>query len=219
MKKSIKILIDVTMTILFMIQMAYHITGNALHEWLGMLLFGLFVLHHLLNLRWHQNLFKGKYPPIRVLMLTLDAALFVSMLGMMISGIMLSREVFGFLHLRAGMFGRRLHMVSTAWGYLLMAAHIGLHWGQVVAAMRRRTAGRIPKWLPTAAAAVLSAYGVIAFYRRGLWRYLFLLVEYAFFDYGERPILFFADYAAILILFAALGYYGVKLLRKSERRS
>lgn len=219
MKKSIKILIDVTMTVLFMIQMAYHITGNALHEWLGMLLFGLFMLHHLLNLRWHQNLFKGKYPPIRVLMLTLDAALFVSMLGMMVSGILLSREVFGFLHLRAGMFGRRLHMVSTAWGYLLMAAHIGLHWGQVVAAMRRHTAGRIPKWLPTAAAAALSAYGVIAFYRRGLWRYLFLLVEYAFFDYGERPILFFADYAAILILFASLGYYGVKLLRKSERRS
>ena len=219
MKKSIKILIDVTMTVLFMIQMAYHITGNALHEWLGMLLFGLFVLHHLLNLRWHQNLFKGKYPPIRVLMLTLDAALFVSMLGMMVSGILLSREVFGFLHLRAGMFGRRLHMVSTAWGYLLMAAHIGLHWGQVVAAMRRHTAGRIPKWLPTAAAAALSAYGVIAFYRRGLWRYLFLLVEYAFFDYGEHPILFFADYAAILILFAALGYYGIKLLRKSERRS
>ena len=150
-------------------------------------------------------------------MTVIDLLLFAAMLGMMVSGILLSREVFGFLHLRAGMFGRRLHMVSTAWGYILMAAHLGLHWGQVLGMMKKRLGTPLPGWLPSAAAGVLALYGAYAFYRRGLWQYMFLLVEYAFFDYEELLVLFFADYLAILALFAVIAYYSMKCLRKPRK--
>ncbi len=216
MKRRIKILIDVVMTGLFLVLMAYHITSNALHEWLGTGLFVLFIVHHLLNLNWHRTLLKGRYTPARIMMLALDLLLFTAMLGMMVSGILLSREVFGFLHLRAGMFGRRLHMVSTAWGYVLMAAHLGLHWGQVVAAAKKKI--HVPAVVPKAVAAVLAVYGAYAFYVRGLWKYLFLLVEYAFFDYEEPALLFFADYLAILALFAAAAYYTSKRFRTAPRK-
>ena len=49
------------------------------------------------------------------------------MLGMMISGIMISSDVFDFLNIRTTMFGRKLHMISTSWGFVLMAIHVGLH--------------------------------------------------------------------------------------------
>lgn len=127
--RLLKIAVDIAMTILFLVMMAYHVTGNTLHEWLGVMLFVLFILHHILNWRWHISIFKGRYTVMRILMTGVNVLLFLSMAGMMISGILLSREVFGFLHLRAGMFGRRLHMVSTAWGFCLMAVHLGLHGG------------------------------------------------------------------------------------------
>lgn len=207
------------MTVLFLTLMAYHVTGESLHEWLGVTLFVLFILHHILNIKWYATLFKGKYPAARILMFSINFLLFAAMVGMMASGIMLSREVFGFLNLRAGMFGRRLHMVSTVWGYLLMSMHLGLHWGMMMGIVRKK----IPmesKWggyAVRAIAILLSAYGAYAFVTRQLADRMFLLVEFAFFDYQEPAIFFFADYMSILILFAAIAYYLSKFLRKPKQ--
>lgn len=217
-KQRFKIGIDVIMTVLFMTLMAYHVTGNRLHEWLGVTLFVLFILHHILNAKWYTGLFKGKYPAGRILMLSINFLLFAAMAGMMVSGIMLSRDVFGFLNLRAGMFGRRLHMVSTAWGYLLMSMHLGLHWGMMMGMVRKKIPMK-SKWggyAVRAIAILLSVYGVYAFVTRQLADRMFLLMEYAFFDYQEPAIFFFADYLSILILFAAIAYYLSKFLRKPK---
>ena len=218
-KQIFKISVDVLITVLFLAQMAYHIAGNSLHEWLGTILFALFVLHHILNLNWYKTLFKGKYSAVRILMTTINVLLFAAMVGMMISGIMLSREVFSFLNLRAGMFGRRLHMISTSWGYLFMSAHIGLHFGMIAGIFKKKIkfqnkllgiTGRI-------SAALLSAYGIYAFITRQLADRMFLLMEYAFFDYEEPALFFFGDYLCILILFAALAFTLSKILKPRKR--
>lgn len=217
-KQILKIAIDIAMTVLFLALMAYHVTGNSLHEWLGVTLFLLFIVHHVLNFKWYKGLFKGKYMASRVLMAAVNLLLFAAMVGMMISGIMLSREVFSFLNLRAGMFGRRLHMVSTAWGFCLMAAHVGLHWGMVVAMMKKLpVSGKWAGMIARGVAALLALYGIYAFISRQIGERMLLLMEYAFFDYGEPAVFFFADYICILILFAALSYYLAKLLRKKKR--
>ena len=217
-KKVFRILIDIAMTILFLVLMAYHVTGNSLHEWLGVTLFLLFIVHHVLNFRWYKGLFKGKYTASRVLMAAVNLLLFAAMVGMMISGIMLSREVFSFLDLRAGMFGRRLHMVSTAWGFCLMAAHVGLHWGMGAAMMKKLpVSGKWAGIIARVVAALLALYGIYAFISQQIGKRMLLLMEYAFFDYGEPAIFFFADYICILVLFAALSYYLAKLLQKKKR--
>lgn len=216
-KQVFKIAIDIAMTVLFLFLMAYHITGNSLHEWLGVMIFILFIVHHILNLKWYRGLFKGKYTASRILMATVNFLLFAAMVGMMVSGIMLSRDVFGFLNLRAGMLGRRLHMVSTAWGFCLMATHIGLHWGMVVAMIKKLpVSGKWTGIIARVVAALLALYGVYAFISRQIGERMFLLMEYAFFDYEEPAVFFFADYVSILILFAVLSYYLAKLLRKKK---
>lgn len=218
-KQIFKISVDVFMTVLFLAQMAYHITGNILHEWLGTILFALFVLHHMLNLNWYKTLFKGKYSAVRILMTTINVLLFTAMVGMMISGIMLSREVFAFLNLRAGMFGRKLHMISTSWGYLFISAHIGLHFGMIAGIFKKKIKFQ-KKWLGMAgriSVALLSAYGTYAFITRQLADRMFLLMEYAFFDYEEPALFFFGDYLCILILFAALAFTLSKILKPRKR--
>ncbi|SEP22931.1 hypothetical protein SAMN04487895_1375, partial [Paenibacillus sophorae] len=41
----IKLIIDLVMTILMFVEMAYYITGNRVHENVGVTLFGLFIAH------------------------------------------------------------------------------------------------------------------------------------------------------------------------------
>ena len=43
---------------------------------------------------------------------------------------------------------------------------------------------------------------------------MFLQTLFAYFDYAEPMAAFFADYLAIMVLFAAGGYYTGRLLKK-----
>lgn len=215
MKSKQKILIDVMMTILFMIQMAYHITGNRLHEWLGVFLFALFILHHVFNRNWYKNLLKGKYTLPRIVMITINTLLFVSMIGMMVSGIMLSRDVFSFLNLRSGMFARRIHMVSTSWGYLLMSMHIGLHWGLVSGRMKKIAfLSMFSTVIVNMVKIAVCGYGLVCLITNQLLERMFLLVEYAFFDYSQPVLFFFSDYLCIMICFAMTMDVFIQHLRK-----
>jgi len=55
--------------------------------------------------------------------------------------------------------------------------------------------------------AVLAGYGIYAFVKRGFADYLFMKSVFVFFDFSEPVIFFLVDYAAVMILFALIGYY------------
>ena len=96
MKSSMKfkIGIDFVMTVLLLCQMTYLLIGETAHEWMGVAMFILFILHHALNWRWYRNLVKGRYTGVRILQITVNFLVLISMLGLMVSGIILSREAF-----------------------------------------------------------------------------------------------------------------------------
>lgn len=62
-----KIAIDVSLSILLLCCMAYHLTGNSGHEWLGTVFLIVFTIHQAANIRWYKNLFKGKYSYYRTI--------------------------------------------------------------------------------------------------------------------------------------------------------
>ena len=96
-KMKIKMGIDLLMTVLLLCLMAYQITGEELHEWFGAGMLLLFIAHHILNIRWYGNLFKGKYKPLRILQTFVNFSVLISMLCLGYSGIVLSRHVFAAL--------------------------------------------------------------------------------------------------------------------------
>lgn len=55
---KVKIVVDFLMTILLFLLMAFQITGQELHEWLGAGMLALFLTHSILNYRWYKNLFR-----------------------------------------------------------------------------------------------------------------------------------------------------------------
>ena len=58
-KQILKIIVDILMTAALLLLMSYSLFGEAAHEWAGTVMFVLFVVHHILNRRWRQSLFKG----------------------------------------------------------------------------------------------------------------------------------------------------------------
>ena len=101
--------------------------GLLLHGILGSTLLILFFVHHVLNVKWYAGLGKGKYPPARVFFLVIDFLLLAAMIGMAVSSILLSGDIFRFSPFYGTRTARTLHTLSTAWGFLLMLLHLGLH--------------------------------------------------------------------------------------------
>ena len=129
-KARLKIVIDALMTLALLFLMGYQFWGDVAHEWAGAGMFVLFIVHHILNWNWYKTLFRGKYTPFRIFQLILDLAVFAAMICLMISGIMLSNYVFVFLNIHGGIsLARLLHMASSYWGFVVMALHLGIHWG------------------------------------------------------------------------------------------
>ena len=121
-KARIKIITDALMTFALLFLMGYQFWGDIAHEWVGAGMFILFIAHHILNKGWYRSLFKGKYTPARIFQLIVDILVFLAMVGLMVSGVILSNHVFAFLNIRGGMaFARVLHMSASYWGFVLMA--------------------------------------------------------------------------------------------------
>ena len=124
--------------------------------------------------------------------------------------------VFAFLPIRGGlMLARRLHILGSYWGYLLMSLHLGLHWGMVCRLAAKK---RSPKRKYQAAGLIISlliaAYGVRVFIRRNFLTYLFLRSEFVFLDYEEPRLKFFLDCLALMGLCIFAAHYGAKLVKR-----
>lgn len=215
-KMKVKMGIDLLMTILLLLLMAYQVTGEALHEWIGAGMLVLFLLHNLLNIRWYGALAKGKYTLLRVVRTAVNFAVLASMLIQAYSGIVLSRHVFAFLPISGGMATARvMHLAGSYWGFILMSVHLGMHWGQIIGMFRKLTGGKMPAaltWVIRLLAAGLAVYGAVCFYQADIASYLFLRVEFAFLDYEKSGALILAENLAMMELCVFLSYYMTRAL-------
>lgn len=92
MNKNLKIrlLADSGMTLALLLLMSYQLVGEKAHEWIGMAMFLLVIGHHVLNRRWMGNITRGKYTVHRILQTVIVILLALTMIGFMVSGILLS---------------------------------------------------------------------------------------------------------------------------------
>lgn len=219
-KMKLKLTADILMTMVLLMLMAYSLIGEALHEWLGIGIFLLFLFHQRLNAGWYRSLGKGRYSAYRILQTLLVLLMLCTMIGSMVSGIVLSQYALDFLPIRGGNdWARMLHLPCTYWSFVLMSLHFGLHWSMVVGLVRRRMGSGSPvrTALMRVLGALIAVCGAVSFSRHDLFSYLFLRTHFVFFDFDQPLALFFADYLSIMGMFVFLGYYGGKLLKMTGR--
>ena len=221
----IKICVDIAMTVALLLLMAYQLVGDKEHEWIGIIMFVLFVLHHILNRGWIRNILRGKYYARRIVQALLVFMILLCMVGSMVSGIMLSRYLFVMLNIRGGTaLARSVHMLCAYWGFVFMSIHLGFHWNMMIAMAgkvfpkKQGEHAKVGIIIMRVIAVVIAVYGMFAFVKRDIWNYMILKNHFAFFDFSESVIFFLLDYLAVMGLFVFIGHYlsrGLLRLDKS----
>ncbi len=94
----VKRAVDAVMTILLLFLMAYQVTGESLHEWIGMGMTLLVIVHQILNRKWYSVLFAGKYNPYRTITTVLNVLLLFSFALTAFCGMSMSGYAVPFLY-------------------------------------------------------------------------------------------------------------------------
>ncbi len=214
-KRIVKKTVDVMMTILLLCLMAYQVTGEALHEWCGIGMTVLLIVHHILNGKWSASLFKGKYNAYRIVSTAVNALLFVSIALTAVCGMAMSAKAVPFLYgILPVSFARRFHLSMSYWSFVLMGFHLGLHVPAMTAGWKLK---RTVRTILAAAFTVISGLGFMLFVKSGIPGYLFFRSPFAFFDYEKSVPTVFAENLAVLTAFAFLGACCVSLLKGEKK--
>lgn len=194
----------VLMTIALMLLMSKQITEQAGHEYIGISMFVLFLIHQYLNRRWYGALFKGRYTANRMLSTAVNFSLLISFLLTAFSGIMIS-ENFPELNVEPlTSFARTTHLCCSYLSFVLMGIHLGLHWGII--------AGKIKFSWPGILGSAFAGWGLYVFMSARLYEYIFLINEFAFIDYDKNALLALTENIAMMTFWTLAGYQVSKIL-------
>lgn len=218
-----KRIVDAAMYVLFLLLMGQYLLRGAAHEWLGIAVGILFAIHNALNFKWYAALFKGRYTALRIVQTAVNALLIVAVLLCMLSGVLVSQHIFTVGNGRAIELGRQIHLVATAWAFVLMTVHLGLHWSLFTAlakhlSLSERAKRQIHLGLCLCVAA-LCLYGLYQFASRRFWEELFHLIDYQKeYDYTQSLPACLAGTLALSVPPIAASHYAKKLLLKRHGR-
>ena len=202
---KIRRIVDILLTICLMLQMSMQITEQEFHEYSGMFMFVLFLIHQFLNRRWYGALLKGKYTLLRSFSTLINFSLLISFVITGFCGIVIS-EKFQALNIEAlTSFARLGHLCCAYLSFLLMGIHLGLHWGMI--------AGKIKANWPAVLAIIIAGYGLYAFVSvNNIFSYIFLTNQFAFIDYDKNFILVIAENISMFAFWTLTGYQASKIL-------
>lgn len=129
----------------FAVLMSWRLTGLYLHEWIGIALIAMIVLHLLVHWGWFESRVASlsRSGARRYGALLLNTGVFAAMGSTIISGLVVSKVVVpnqltpaSYLHWHG------LHESAATFTVLLLGLHLAFNWERVRGAMRRLSAGR-----------------------------------------------------------------------------
>ena len=210
----IKRIVDAVLTVLLLFLMAFQVTGDVLHEWLGIGMTVTLVLHNILNRKWYKAVFKGKYSPYRITMTAVNSLMLVSIALTALSGMSMSGHAVPFMYgLINVMTARELHLAMSYWSFIFMGLHIGLHMKSMTAKLPEK--GKIIfKVILTG----VSGVGLWLFIRGDIVNYILFRAHFAFLDHTTAKWLIILQNLAMLLFFVLVGYTLSELTQKNGEK-
>lgn len=178
-------------------------------------------MHNILNIKWYKSFYKGKYNFRRIISTITNLLLLASMIILMITGIMISRDVFAFLGLNSGLTVHQLHTCAAAWGLVFMSIHVGMHW-QMLINMTAKITGHINKniivtIIQRIIAVGIVLYGIKSSFDLNIGSKLFMQAAFSYWNFDESTIGFFLAYLSIMGIYITATYYLVALINKFHK--
>ena len=212
-------MIDIALAILFALVLTTALVSEAPHEYLGVLVFVVAGVHIVLNRRAIASLFKIRGRILRVIQLIVIFGLVATLLGQVVSSLVLSKFAFAFLPVLPGAsVARQMHLLCSYWSFVFAFAHVGLQMRPLAFLFNFDREGREKRehsagttWILRIVIAVVAVLGAVSFVQVGMAPYLLGQVKFAYADYGIPLALSFVRYASIAVLVTVL-FAGVRLL-------
>ena len=213
---TIKKIVDVCMTIILIFLMAYQVTGEALHEWIGIGMTLTVIIHQILNRKWYATIFKGKYHPARVTMTAVNILLIASFLLTAFCGMSMSIYAVPFLYDMAPVsFVRRIHLSMSHWSFVLMGIHLGLHIKTMFSGVRiEEKTARVLRIILT----VTAGCGFWLFMKNNMPDYLFFRIAFAVLDYEKAAGIVFLENIIMLLFWVVIGIQVLELIRRKDQK-
>ncbi|MFB3162501.1 DUF4405 domain-containing protein [Neobacillus sp. 179-J 1A1 HS] len=212
---------DLVMTFLMLIAMAYYISGNMVHEVVGVVVLLLFIVHNFLNRRWYRAILKGKHNLRRILQIGINLLFLVTMIVMIVSALFISSELFPFISIDNDMMLRQIHVQTAYWGFIIMAVHIGLSWEMILNSLRRMAGITGTNRIRTIALRILAvlivAYGVRSSFEGEMGSKLFVYNPFGW-SSDDSTIRFLIDHLAIMGIYVCGTHYTLKFIHKQGKR-
>ena len=207
----VKRIVDGCMTILLLCMMAYQVTGEKLHEWIGIAMTALVILHQILNRKWYASFIKGKYNLYRILTTLVNLALLFSFFMTAFCGMSMSGHAVPFLYgMTKVSFARRMHLSMSHWAFILMGLHLGLHVPLITAKWKLKDRGKL---MLASLFCCIAGYGLYLFLKSGITNYIFFRISFAFLDYEKAGVLVFLENIFMLTFWAFIGAQLASLCR------
>ena len=212
----IKRIVDAAMTVLLLFLMAYQVTGEMAHEWIGMGMTVLVIIHQILNRKWYGALFKGKYNPYRTVTTILNILLLLGIALTAFCGMSMSGYAVPFLYGMAPVsFVRRMHLSMSHWCFVLMGLHLGMHIPAMTAGLKLKDR---TKTILTCIFACIGGIGLYLFLQSEMPDYLFFRVPFAFLDYKKAGWQVLLENMLMLSFWAFVGTQTAAVCRKAVQK-
>lgn len=188
-------------------------------------MFVLLISHNIFNRRWYGVVTKGWREPRSIFSKTITLSLLMTMVGLLITSIIISQTVFDFLSLRSSFTARQIHTLIAYLVLLIVAFHVGLQGSMIMRvvkqALRMTTDSGVQVVVLRGLALLIAIYGVHSLFVIDIRSKLLMQTTFSFWDFEAAAIEFILRHAAIIALCAIIARYSVKLLDsyKRHRRS
>ena len=218
-----RILTDGLAVLLFVAALAYWGFGNLAHEIIGTAFFALVIAHNVFNRRWYGTVRRPRPDATRVVNTVMIAAMALSMLALLVTSILISKDLFAGLALDADFTVRAAHMFVAFWALVFLGLHLGTRWSLVMTVARQTFGITQPNLLRAGVlrgiSALIAIKGAFAAGEMGLGTRLRFQYALDMWDFNADTLGFFANYLSILGLLVALSHYGLRVLRAALWRA
>jgi hypothetical protein len=217
----LRLAFDLTAASLLLIGLAYWWLGNIVHEVAGTAMFLLLVVHNLFNRRWYGTVRRTREP--RGLINTgVTFLLLVGMLALLVTSVLISNTLAGFLPSWDGFTARQIHTFAGYWVLVIVSIHLGLRWPMVMGIARSLLGISRPSMTRTfvlrALAAGIAIHGIWSSFALGIGTKLTMQVTLDWWNFEESVAGFFIHCLAIAGLYMFLTYYTMDWIQQRKRR-
>ena len=215
----VRLLLDFLAVALIIACLAYWWLDNLSHELFGAALLALVIVHNVFNRRWYGGVAKRKMDRPRFINLVTIVCLAIGMTIMLVTSLLVSRDLFPFTALSGAFAVREIHMFAGYWVLLIIAVHLGTRWSVVMNVFRStfgmQQSNVVRPWVARILTLVVVVWGVRSFSEMAFGSKLMLTYSLDMWDFSESTFGFFLNYGSIVGLYASATHYGLILIRRA----